>query len=292
MTRDDGLSPIGLCSAAGDDPGGGGGAGGGDFGEPAGGQDAGGAPGEGGGAEDAWRDADDGREPEQGEGGGEAEAARAELGALTEGLGLSVDIEAEAAKLGATLDVAGTARLLRSVAQTGLKGAKLDRLVKDYLEHEGGRFAAAQEAALMDATTADTTIRELRQDWGKDFDGNLAAAQAAFRDLAAGDFEQLDGLRLDDGSRLSDHPAVASLFWRAHQRLTAATPAAMPPASGSVPAAPAAAGAAAPDLRRQIDEIAADPRFRDTGHPMYKHLVADWNRLNEALAALEPPDLF
>jgi hypothetical protein len=292
------LTPVGLCSA--------------DFepGSPSGGGSPGGQPGgepaAGGGGDDGLPDAGDGGEGEPHElsepGSTEAEGARAELGALTQGLDLNLDIEGEFAKEAGQpgpLDVPTSTRLLQSLARTGLKGAPARELVLDFIKLQAEQFREAHGAALQDAITTDMTVRDLKTEWGKDFDANLIAVQTTFRDLAAEDFEQLDGLRLEDGSRITDNPAVAQMLLRASQRLTAGAPAAaMPPASASTPAAPAPAAAPQPaapatlaDLKRRLAQIESDPAQRrplwDGNHPMHRIAKQEWNQLIEQIAALE-----
>jgi hypothetical protein len=82
-------------------------------------------------------------------------------------------------------------------------------ILKDYYEITGGQI----EQSTGDLQrTRESGMQDLRNEWGKSYDGNVDLAVRAFHAGAGEGFEQVADLRLADGGKLGDHPAIIKAF--------------------------------------------------------------------------------
>ncbi len=100
----------------------------------------------------------------------------------------------------------------RMVAKLHARGASQELvagILADFYEDQGGQF---QEFSVAIEQNRASGIQDLKNEWGKGYEGKLDLAKRAFMAGAGENFDQVAGLQLQGGGVLGDHPAIIRAF--------------------------------------------------------------------------------
>ena len=151
--------------------------------------------------------------------------------------------------------------------EIGLTNDQADQIYKYYL---GSIDATAQSEKNAAQSRQQAAINTLKQEFGADFDNNVALAKAVVQQHGSPELVQF----LNE-SGLGDHPQLVKFLYRV-SKITAEDTA----RSGTSPTALTGA----PQAKAEIDKVVNDPEFmkamNDRTHPGHKAAVDRWMRLH------------
>lgn len=163
--------------------------------------------------------------------------------------------------------------MLSRMHAAGLTNEQARRLVQDYVELQAGTWSELQGSQ---SRALESAMRELRSEWGPDFDAKLDVANRAFA-LAFGDrSEDARQLQLADGSFLGDHPHMVRAFAALGANMSEAE---------FVDADSLPGGPSREQARAELAELESDAAFRtallDRAHPDHRSAVKQRSQLSE-----------
>lgn len=93
--------------------------------------------------------------------------------------------------------------------KSGVSPADMSILVDEYYQMQE---EVQYQQATTDADFKKASLKTLREEWGGDYDGNLAAMRPYFDSVDAELYDNLFGGRMADGSKIGNHPAILRFF--------------------------------------------------------------------------------
>lgn len=163
--------------------------------------------------------------------------------------------------------------MLTRMHAAGLTNDQARALVKDYVELQTDTWSQLQAAQ---SRELESTMKELRSEWGPVFDARLDVANRAFAAAFGEHAEEARQLRLADGRFLGDHPLMVRAFAAMGANMAEAEfvgDAALP------------GGSSREQARAELAELESDAVFRaallDRSHPDHRHAVRRRSQLSE-----------
>ena len=99
--------------------------------------------------------------------------------------------------------------MLGVMHKAGLNQSQVKQVLSAYIESIGGQYQQARGDL---ERSRESGVQDLRNEWGKSFDGQIDLAKRAFKAATGEGYEDVSKMVLQDGMKLGDHPAIVKAF--------------------------------------------------------------------------------
>ena len=170
-------------------------------------------------------------------------------------------------------------RMVQKMHELGMNQRQVRELMATYIEDAKSQLQDV--AGAVEANRAES-VKALRKEFGSAYDGRLAVAREAAKQVFGGSLEKVSQMVLADGTALMDHPDMVRAFAKLGQQLQEAE------ILGDK-SQPIATGLSPQEAQKRLNQLMADEKFVDAWlDPQSPGHAAALAQRSELMAALHP----